>query len=94
MAYLNSRLEQISMLLQNQENLLFGFIYENLKEILKFRYDFSFIKMKYSNMRIFSLYCPSELIKKVTSFKLEPYVDVNFEVLGSNPKKATIIKYY
>ena len=65
--------------MQNKENLLFGFIYGNLKEILKFRFDFSFIKMNYSNMRVFGLYCQSELVKEVTSFKLETGVDVNFE---------------
>ena len=44
-------------------------------------------------MRVFDLYCPSELVKEVTSFKLEPGFDVNFEVLGSNPKRETIINY-
>ena len=50
--------------------------------------------MNYSNMRVFDLYCPSELVKEVTSFKLEQGVDVNFEVLGSNLKRGTIINYY
>ena len=50
--------------------------------------------MNYLNMRVFDLYCPSELVKEVTSFKLEPGVDINFEVLGSNPKRGTIINYY
>ena len=50
--------------------------------------------MNDSNIRIFDLYCSSELVKEVTSFKLEPGVDVNFEVLGLNPKRGTIINYY
>ena len=33
--------------------------------------------MKYSNMRGFDLYCPSETIKEVILFKLESGVDVN-----------------
>ena len=44
-------------------------------------------------MMVFDLYCPSELVKEVTSFKLEPGVDVNLEVMGSNPKRGTIINY-
>ena len=50
--------------------------------------------MNYSNMRVFDLYCPSELVKETTSFKLEPCANINFEVLGSNPKMGTIINYY
>jgi small subunit ribosomal protein S20e len=30
--------------------------------------------------RVVDLYCPSELVKEVTSFKLEPGVDVNVNV--------------
>ena len=46
-------------------------------------------------MRVFFyLYCPSELVKEITSFKLEPGVDVDFEVRDSNPKRGIIINNY
>ena len=44
-------------------------------------------------MSDFDLFCPSEFVKEVTSFKLEPSVDINFEILGSNSKRG-IINYH
>ena len=49
--------------------------------------------MKYSNIKVFDLYCPSEMIKEITILKLESGVDTKFEVLGSNLKRRTIINY-
>ena len=45
-------------------------------------------------MKVFDLYCPSEMIKEISLFKLESGVDVKFEVLSSNLKRRTIINYH
>ena len=76
------------MLIKGSEEFTSGIYLLKSLEILKLKFDFSFIIIKYPNMKGFGLSCWSEFFKEVTSFKLELNVYLNFIVLGSNPQRG------